>query len=149
MVMLTPALKALKMQMPDSKITVLGKQPSVRVLDGWDIVEKVLTEPDGEQYDIGFLSVWFGNYEWQYGKRIYAQCETVYKVELDNVDMHETEHYLKIARFFGYKDEIPESFCMIKEANIELPPDKKIVALSNTTLDNVAWEKRGGHTIMP
>ncbi len=142
MVMLTPALRAIKHQLPECRITVLGKQPSVQIVDGWDLIEKVLTEPDDDQYDVGFFSIWSGNYKQKFGEKIKSQCSEVYNIELDNIDMHEAEHHLKIAKYFGYEGNTPEPFCMTKEVNIQLSANKKIAVLSDTTLNNNAWERK-------
>lgn len=142
MVMLTPAIKAIKERLPDSKITILGKEPSIEVVYGWDLIDKVLTEPDNEQYDIGFLTIWSRNYSVRYKEQIYSQCRAVYKIEFNDVDVHEVQHHLKIAAFFGYEGDAPEPFCMTKEIDIELPSNKRIIALSDTTLNNDVWEKK-------
>ena len=142
MVMLTPTIKAIKERLPESKITILGRQPSVQLLEGWGLVERVLTDSDDEEYDIGFLSVWSNSYEHGFKEKVDSQCKIVFKVEVDNVDTHESMHHLKIAEFFGFEGERPGPLCISKEVDLQLPLDKKIVALSDTAQENGAWERK-------
>ena len=172
MVMLTPAIKAIRKRLPGSEITILGRQPSVQVIEGWEAVEKVLTEPDDDYYDIGFLSIWSGNHEKRYGERIRGQCRTLYKMKVDNVNLHEADHHLKIARLLGYERQqrsrgaeeqgrppcppapllpcggvegwkgMPDPFCMVKEVELDLPSGGKIAGLSDTTRNNGVWERK-------
>ncbi|MDR4509101.1 MAG: glycosyltransferase [Candidatus Brocadiaceae bacterium] len=142
MIMLTPTIKAIKKQMPHSKITVLGKQPSIQVIDGWELIEKAITVPDNYHYDVGFFSIWSGNYKQKYGKLITSRCTEVYTIHFDNVDLHETEHHIKIAKFFGYTNKTPALFCMSREVNIPFHAGDKVAALSDTALNNNAWERK-------
>ena len=52
MIMLTPALKTIKEQIPNCKITVLGKQPALQVLSNWYVVGKTISALDNDSYDI-------------------------------------------------------------------------------------------------
>jgi len=142
MIMLTPTIRAIREQLPEVHIAVLGRQPSVRVIEGWDIVDRVLTEPDDESYDIGFLTIWSRDYDAHYGEHIRAQCRTVYTLVMDDLDTHEADYHLRIARSLGYRGSRPEPFCMAKDVELDVPSGKKLAGLSDTTLNNGAWERK-------
>ncbi len=140
MVMFTPTIRAIKEQLPKAHITVLGRQPSVQVIEGWDMVDQVLTQPDDRSYDIGFLTIWSQDYNQLYGERIRGQCRTIYTINMDNVDSHEVDHHLKIARLLGYTGPRPETFCMVKD--VDVPYSGKLAGLSDTTVNNGDWERK-------
>ena len=142
MVMLTPTIRAIREQLPKAHIAVLGRQPSVQVIDGWDLVDRVLTAPDDTPYDVGFMTIWSRDYDAQYGEHIRAQCRAVYTFAMDDVDTHEADHHLRIARSLGYRGPRPEPFCMAKDVELDLPSGKTLVGLSDTTLNNGAWERK-------
>ena len=141
MVMLTPALKAIKEVMPEGKLTVMGRQPSIQLIQNWDVVDKILTEPDEEQYDLCFLTVWSNQFQKTHHEWIKKHCEEYIHFGLEK-DQHEAEAYLRMAKSLGYRDSLPRPFCQVKAVDIELSPDKKVVAISDTTLNNGAWERK-------
>ncbi len=142
MVMLTPTIRALKAQLPEANITVLCREPSSRVIEGWNMVERVILQPDERSYDIGFLTIWSQDYQRRYGEHIREQCKTVYTIPMIKPDMHETDHHLRIARLFGYAGDVPDPFCMVKNVDLDLPVDKKLIGLSDTTLNREGWERK-------
>ncbi len=142
MVMLTPTIRALKRSLPDSEITVLGRQPALQILAGWDAVKAVVTEPPAEHFDLGFFTIWSQDFAQKYGEQIKGQCRTVYQMQIGNPDVHESDHYFEIARILGFEDEKPEPFCATQKADVSLPANKKIVALADTTLNNNGWERK-------
>src|SRR3990172_1024117 len=68
-------------------------------------------------------------------------CSKWTKLKLDP-GQHETDSDFQIARHFGFKESRPAPHCQVSPAAIELPKNKKIVALSDTTLNNGAWERK-------
>lgn len=142
MIMLTPALKGLKQLFAEAEITVLGRQPSLQVLEGLNV--KTLTEPaeDG-LYDICFYTIWGSNYERLYGEKIRGQCtQRAFTVSMDDPDVHEIEQHFKIARFLGYKKDVPETHCPVTEADVPWTTSDRVVALGDTSLDDPAWQRK-------
>src|SRR3989339_2067255 len=101
MIMLTPALKTIKEQIPNCKITILGKQPALQTILGWHVIEKAISAPDNDIYDICFLSIWSNDYEDRYLDKLKKQCKQIIKMSIGNLDVHETKHHLEIAPFLG------------------------------------------------
>ncbi|HID10808.1 MAG TPA: tetratricopeptide repeat protein, partial [Candidatus Latescibacteria bacterium] len=142
MVMLTPALRALKELLPEARIAVLGRKPSVEVLEGFGV--EALTEPEEDaSYDIGFLTIWSADYERAFGGKLRQQCgERLYKVQMDNPDLHESEHHMKIPRLMGYTGPTPEPYCVARDVEVPWGDREKVVALSDTALDHPAWQRK-------
>ena len=142
MVMLTPALRALKELLPEAQITVLGRKPSVEVLEGLGV--NVITEPEEDaSYDIGFYTIWSADYERAFGRKLREQCGgRLYKVQMDDPDLHESEHHMKIPRLMGYSGPTPEPYCALRDVDVPWGEGEKVVALSDTTLDHPAWQRK-------
>ncbi|RKY71594.1 MAG: hypothetical protein DRQ14_07100, partial [Candidatus Latescibacterota bacterium] len=142
MVMLTPALRALKELLPEAQITVLGRKPSVEVLEGLGV--NVITEPEEDaSYDIGFYTIWSADYERAFGRKLREQCGgKLYKVQMDDPDLHESEHHMKIPRLMGYSGPTPEPYCALRDVDVPWGEGEKVVALSDTTLDHPAWQRK-------
>jgi ADP-heptose:LPS heptosyltransferase len=141
MVMLTPALSALKIACPDCHVTVIGREPSIQVIKGWEVVDKILQSPDNDIYDIGFLTLWSRQFLQNNQQWMQQHCSEWIKLKLDP-DQHEADSDFQIARYFGFEESRPAPHCQVSPAVIELPQNKKIAALSDTTLNNGAWERK-------
>jgi len=142
MIMLTPALKTIKEQIPNCKITVLGKQPALQVLSNWYVVEKTISALDNDSYDICFLSIWSGDYEDHYLDKLKKQCKQIIKMSIGNLDVHETKHHLEIAGFLGCRHTDIETYCSSIDVDIPLPRNKKIIGISDTATPHKDWERK-------
>src|SRR3972149_6051102 len=129
MIMLTPALKTIKEHIPNSKITVLGKQPALQVISNWYVVEKTISALDNDSYDICFLSIWSGDYEDRYLDKLKKQCKQIIKMSIGNLDVHETKHHLEIAVFLGCGHTDIKTYCSSIDVDIPLPRDKKTMGI--------------------
>jgi glycosyltransferase involved in cell wall biosynthesis/predicted SAM-dependent methyltransferase len=142
MVMLTPALRAIKQAMPRCRLTVLGSQPSLGVIAGWDVIDKSISEPDDSYYDVCFRTIWSDEYESLYGQRLRRQCSKHFSVEKGDPNIHESVYDLKIATLLGYSGAMPEPYCAISDVILSLPEDKTIVALGDTALAGDFWARK-------
>lgn len=164
MVMLTPSLKALKHNHPRLKVTVWCKEPAAQVIRGWDVVDKVITEFDGEYYDLCFVSIWGHQIEQEHRDILQNHIRTALNAEVKT--FHESIQQMAVAEFMGATNEIPASHCQIAEAeeateviNIMLDVAKKggylknnryehrkIIIFGDTALRHFGWDvKRWPH----
>ena len=118
MVMLTPTLRALKTILPDSMVTVIGRQPSIQVIQGWDAVDSVIVAPDDGIYDICFLPVWSRKFWSDHAQWVGKHCREYVRFGLDE-NQHEAEGYFRIASSLGYAEQMPPSYCGVKPAGID------------------------------
>lgn len=141
MVMLTPTLRALKAWLPDSKITVWGRQPSIQVIDGWGCVDNILTEPDDSQYDLCFLSIWSQTTVNKNRSWFISHCKEILTGKLYN-DQHESDSHYYLLHCLEYNGKKPLPYCSSQPVSLKLEKGKKWVALSDTTLNNPAWQRK-------
>jgi len=142
MIMLTPALKALKRMLPESHITVYGRQPSVQVIEDWEIVDSIIEKPGDEHFDICFLTIWARQFATNSEAWLKKSCKSVIKLGL-NPEQHEADSCFQMAHLFGYDEQKkPDSFCNSCDVKLKLPKKGKIIALSDTALDNETWERK-------
>ena len=141
MVMLTPTLRALKEAHPGCDITVLGRQPSVQIIQGWDAVDEVIEKPGDGMYDLCILTLWSSRFRSRHRGWIRKHCAGTLLLRLAAGE-HEADSYFQVARLFGYSMERPGTHCQTRESEIELPAGRPVVALSDTTLANGAWERK-------
>lgn len=142
MIMLTPALKAIKDHIPNCKITVLGKQPAIQTILNWHVIEKTISALDNDNYDICFLSIWSNDYEDRYLDKLKKQCKQIIKMSIGNLDVHEIKHHLEIAAFLGCRHTETKPYCSSIDVDIPLPRDKKIIGISDTATPHKDWERK-------
>jgi len=141
MVMLTPTLKAVKEALPGSTLTVFGRQPSIQIIQDWDIVDAIITEPDEETYDICFLTVWSDRFWNSHQAWVRDHCREFIKFGMEK-EQHEADHYFRIAQSLGYRGKLPHPHCQARDVDLDVPSGKELVALSDTTLNKGAWERK-------
>ncbi len=142
MVMLTPAIRALKEQMPQSEITVLGRPPALEVVDGWQAVASATDRLGDDEYDVCFYCIWYARTREQLGQQLAARCRSLFEFTLANRGIHEADQQMRIAQFFGYEGPTPEPHVQTREPGVDWPADRPVVALSDTTLNNGHWERK-------
>ncbi len=141
MVMLTPTITAIKIIHPSTSITVLSRKPSIEVIEGWNNVDRIITQPDEQSYDICMLTIWSGMFAQNFRPWMEKHCNQIFFCSLLK-DQHESHSHFQIARCLGYSGEIPETYCNTADIELKLPKDRPVVALSDTTLNNGAWERK-------
>ena len=141
MIMLTPMLKALKSWLPDACITVIGRQPSIQVIDNWECVDHVLTEPSKAKYDLCFLTLWSQNFQNKNQSWLKTHCHEVIKGQLFS-KQHESDSSIELLKCVGFQGEKPSPYCSVKPVKVKVSKQKKKVALSDTTLNHPAWLRK-------
>jgi len=142
MIMLTPAIRAIKEVRPDLPIHVMGKYPALEIMESWECVDRVLVEPDGTVYDTVFYAVWSSGAQKRYDDYFQSHCRQTGTIEYNDTSVHETECYMNIARYLGYSKPAPAPYCPVREVEIDLPADKPIIGLSDTYLNNGVWQRK-------
>ena len=141
MIRLTPAIRAIKQLMPGA-VTVFGRQPSVQVINGSPFVNKVLTEPDDDYYDVGFLALWFNSYAVRFADAIKKSCRKLYRIENADVTITEQDQYMTIPRFLGFESQTPAPFYVEREADIRFPSGKPVVGICDTSASDEHWKRK-------
>ncbi|MDB9822552.1 glycosyltransferase [Deltaproteobacteria bacterium] len=142
MVMLTPTLRAIKDLYPASNITIFGREPSIRVIDGWDKVDRVITMTDDRYYDICLFTIWSNNFMADNRSWLLEHCDQTFQSRILQ-GQHESDSHFHLARCLGYMEDKPGAFCRSGKGDVaDIPRDKPLIALSDTTLNNVAWERK-------
>ncbi len=141
MILLTPAIRALKQCRPDLAVHVLGRYPALEILEGWELVDRVLTGPDGTRYGTLFYTLWSSGTRERHGSELSAHARTIRTLEYKDPVIHESEHYMEIPRTLGYVGETPPPYCPVADAVTSLPPDRPVVALADT-YRHAGWERK-------
>ncbi len=141
MILLTPAIRALKNCRPNLPVHVLGRYPALEILEGWELVDRILTEPDGTHYDTLFYTLWSSGTREHHGDDLSAHAGTIRTLEYNDPALHESEHYMEIARTLGYKGETPPPYCPVADVAALLPQDRPVVALADT-YRHAGWERK-------
>lgn len=143
MVKLTPAIRGITKRLPDAKITVLCKPPADQVIRGWSLVDKVLTEPDNREYDLIYMTIWSDEYAQKYGTQIVGNGKDVRKVPLASFEINEAFAHMPMAWDFGFTGELPKTYCRTKKVPLPwIEAQKGVIALSDTTADVEAWQRK-------
>jgi len=125
MVMLTPALKALKHNHPRINLTVWCKESAAQVIRGWDVVDNVITEFDENYYDLCFVSIWGHEIEKNHLNLLHHYTKTALKADLKT--FHESIQHMSVSEFLGATNEVPTTHCQQAEG-AELEHVKKLMA---------------------
>ncbi|NOY53535.1 MAG: glycosyltransferase [Deltaproteobacteria bacterium] len=142
MIMLTPAIRAIKKVRPDLPIHILGRYPALEVIEGWDLVDRILTEPDEIIYETVFYTIWSQKNREHHGKYLHAHCRQEGTIAYNDPTLHESEYHMEIARHFGYTGPLPEPFCPVSEVAYPFPEEKPVIGLADTYLSNGAWNRK-------
>ncbi len=141
MVMLTPMLKALKSNLPDISISVFGREPSIQVVQDWDIVDEIYTSVPNNKFDLICLTVWSGQFIQNHQDWLKKHADEYIKLDLKQ-NQHEADSCFQLIKYLGFELERPDPYCVEKSVSLQLKKNKKWVALSDTTLNNGAWERK-------
>ena len=146
MVMLTPALKALSYNHPRLKITVLCKNPAAQVIQGWDCVDKVITEFDNSYYDLCFVTMWGHGLEEENKVVLQQYCKNQFSASLKT--FHEALQHMSAPEFLGATNDFPETHCQMAtgketekvDKGLEVAKGKKIIIFGDTALRHFGWD---------
>lgn len=142
MVMMTPALRAIRKQLPDVHLAVLGTEPAVQVIRGWQVVDEVLTELPQQSYDLTMYSIWSQNVKAHWGDDLQRLSREIFSASVPGFDVHESDLHLQMARYIGYEGPAPAPFCMSAETTFDLPQKSRVIGIADTALDSKDWERK-------
>lgn len=119
MVMLTPTLRALKKLFNDSEVDVIGREPALQVLKGWDVVANTISERQTLQsfYDLLIVSGW----QQSLPKRLQGISFRYPPItsEKINLQSHESKQHLELAKQLGFIGEMPSVYCGYQKFSLE------------------------------
>ncbi len=142
MVKMTPAIRGIKKQLPDARITVLCKPPADQVIRGWALVDKVITEPDNREYDLTYMSIWSANYAQKYKDDILGNSREVRKVPIRSLEVNEAFLQLAMAQEFGFTGSLPKPYCRWTVTELPWRPDAKVAILADTAHASEEWQRK-------
>lgn len=153
MVMLTPGIKILKTRYPLLNITVLCKAPANQVIEGWEFVDKVITEFDDCYYDYAWLTVWSQDYLQKYSQVFPQYIKN--KFEQGGVLKHEAVSSIEFADFLsGEYNALVTPHCQVasgKEAvevetiiydTLKALGKTDYIIFGDTTANNGFWDRK-------
>jgi ADP-heptose:LPS heptosyltransferase len=111
MVMLTPVLRNLKSTHPGLKITVLCKNPAAQVIQGWECVDKVITEFDYNYYDLVYITIWGQQLAQKYSEELKQYTKYVLASSLKT--FHETMQHMSVASFLESSTNLSDTHCQV------------------------------------
>ena len=147
MVMLTPAIKALKHFNPRLHITIWGKESSLAIIKGWNLVDNMISEFDYGMYDLCFFSIWSASTKQKYGEVLQNHCKAFIDTKLKT--HHESIQHLTISDFLDGDSQMCSPHCQVKEnknidafyKDIKLNK-QKVIIFGDTTLKNIGWDRK-------
>jgi ADP-heptose:LPS heptosyltransferase len=141
MVMLTPTIHALAQLFPQAKIDVIGRRPALDVLEGWDLVNRLIDEKSQaeKKYDLVLLTAWNGtlrkplkNIEYKYEPLVLSPIQH---------HIHEATQHFALARLLGFEGPVPKTYCAYGEYPLKTQQRTK-VALADTSKPEKQWDKK-------
>ncbi len=145
MVMLTPALRALKWLYPRSELEVVGLSPALDVVRGWTLVDRVtaLASFDATaERDVVLLSMWSGLFRRMHEMPLSAAGVPFVAVGFEGRDRHEAEFHLDLARLLGFDGSMPEPYCHSEEVGYPFAPGRPVALLADTSNPDAEWQRK-------
>jgi ADP-heptose:LPS heptosyltransferase len=136
---LTPALRVIKEYDSSTHITVFCKHVVVDLIKDSKFVDKVISVPNDDSYDIGFFALWFEGYAAVFIDRLAHQCKEVYSIELQTQGVPEYMQYMEIPKLLGcdVSSIIPKPF-----VGLPFDFDQPTIALCDTCAPAEAWQRK-------
>jgi len=145
MVMLTPAVRALKAMFPLCAIEVVGHRPAIDVVDGWSLVEKATELDDFDpsvERDAVLLSMWSGEFQKRHPVLVASGDVPAVRVDFRSWLRHEAEFHLDLARALGYEGELLDPYCVARRAAWPFEDGGPVALLSDTSHPDPAWQRK-------
>jgi hypothetical protein len=145
MVMLTPAIRAIRGLFPKSELEVVGKPPALQVLKGWELVQAVtlLEEFDsGKDRDAVLLSIWAGKIRSKHESAFVAAGLPILAVRYEGRERHEAEFHLDLARLLGFEGAMPEPHCATEEVPFPFVAGRPVALVSDTANPDPEWARK-------
>jgi len=142
MIQATPGLMALHRLYPAAKIDVLGKKPAIDILQDFDAINETITEADLDKvekdYDLALCSIWSDGFIKNHNDWLKKRSKQLLRMQVQRWEEHESQYHFDMAKKLGYTGDKPDSYCYVKEWDIDIP--KPYIILGDTSLPN--WEKK-------
>ena len=172
MIMLTPALRAIRQALPRSKVEVVGKVSALEVVEGLEFVDGTIPLTDysaDAETDALLLSIWsdeFSNQHIELARQLrcpvcglanpFAQCraQEVFarragwplREGAEDASCHEAELQMNLARILGFRGEECDPACTTEKTEWPFQDDRKVVLVAATAgEDEMSGRKRWPH----
>jgi glycosyltransferase involved in cell wall biosynthesis/ADP-heptose:LPS heptosyltransferase len=145
MIMLTPAIRALKSVYPTARLEVVGHRPALDVVAGWELVDEATELADfeaGAERDALLLSMWSGQFSKAYSGLVSSGDVPVVEIEFVDFKRHESEFHMDLARVLGYVGEKPETYCLVREVPLPFEPGDRVALLADTSNPDAEWQRK-------
>ncbi|MHC4591192.1 MAG: glycosyltransferase [Planctomycetota bacterium] len=145
MVMLTPAVRALKQLFPCGRLEVVGKYPALEVVRGWSLVDTVteLDEFDPVlERDVVLQSMWSGLFWKKFSHALASMGVPAITATFEGRDRHESEFHLDLVRALGFDGDMPEPYCATEEVPLPFKPGRPTALLSDTSNPDPEWQRK-------
>jgi len=145
MVMLTPAIRAIKQLYPRSELEVVGKLPALDVLAGWSLVDRCTElnayDPSRE-HDAFLLSMWSGEFQKMWADHLTPSCVPLVVATYEDHRRHESECHLDLARMVGFRGEMPETYCATESIPLPFAEGERAALLADTSNPDPQWKRK-------
>ena len=142
MIMLTPALQALRRLYPQAHLTVWGQEPALQVIRGWSVVSRVTDQFPDEPFDLVLVTIWGqGNFQ-QYETQLKKNAGEILTASRPDPDSHEVDLHMQLPRHLGYSGSTPSVHVQFVDVDFEKPEKGRLVALADTSLNHPAWDRK-------
>ncbi len=145
MVMLTPAVRALKELYPHAEIEVVGHYPALEVVEGWELVA-ACTELEhfdpSPQRDVLLLSIWSGQFQKAQSELVGSGEAPAVEVKFWDHKRHESEFHLDLARTLGYEGPMPAPHCERRPGEWPFAPGRPVALVSDTAHPDPQWQRK-------
>jgi len=145
MVMLTPALRAIRRLYPRAEIEVVGVEPALDVLKGWDVVSR-RTPLDAfdtsRERDALLVSMWGGLFKKTYLDYVENGVATLVEITYRKDRTYEPDLHLQLARVLGYEGEMPPPYCATEPAAWPFADGRPVALLADTANPEPEWRRK-------
>ena len=168
MVMLTPTLKAITQALPRSRVEVVGHDPALEVVEGLELADACARAGDysvDPETDALLLSLWANDFAARHmGAARQLRCPVCglsnpfvrsraaeafarkagwpFRGDRDNIERHEVELQMDLARVLGYRGEACDPECAISQAEWPFEDGRKVALLADTAAEGEVWQRK-------
>ena len=145
MVMLTPALSALRELFPVGELEVVGRPPALQVLEGWPVVAQRTALADfdrGAARDALLLSAWSTSFSRAFAGWLKGWDGPFVHAKLKEAARHESDLDMDLARALGHRGVAPAPYCAVEGVESPFAPGRPAVLLADTTNPDPAWARK-------
>jgi len=145
MVMLTPTIRAIKELYPAASLEVIGREESLAVIRGWELVNRCSTceaVDFSDPPDVLLLSIWSNDFLKAHRDDLTSLPGVILQARTINPNRHEAEHHLDLARALGYRRPLPSPYCHREEVVWPFEENRPVVLLADTSHPSPVWRRK-------